>query len=86
MIRTGPFRRQQQEGEIDRLVVQRFEIDRGFQTREDADDLLDTGSLPWGMAIPLPTPVEPRRSRCRMTSKISRSGRPVIFAALAESS
>ena len=30
-------------------------------------------SLPCGMAMPLPTPVEPRRSRCSRMSKISRS-------------
>ena len=30
-------------------------------------------SLPCGIAMPLPTPVDPRRSRCRRMSKISRS-------------
>jgi hypothetical protein len=43
-------------------------------------------SLPCGMAMPLPTPVEPRRSRCRIVSNTSRSGRPVIAAAFSASS
>src|SRR5690606_18115622 len=43
-------------------------------------------SLPCGMAMPWPTPVEPSRSRCRMTSKISLSDTPVSLAALAANS
>src|SRR5918993_3139812 len=44
------------------------------------------GSLPCGIAMPSPMPVEPRRSRCRSVSKIARSSRPVRRAACAASS
>jgi hypothetical protein len=36
--RAGTFRCEQQEDQIDRLVVQRFEIDGRFKTRKNADD------------------------------------------------
>ena len=44
------------------------------------------GSLPCGIAMPLPTPVLPSFSRCISVSKISRSFCPVSLAARAESS
>ena len=45
MIRTRPFRRQEQKHQIDRLVVQRLEIDRRFQAGEDTGDALHAGEL-----------------------------------------
>src|SRR5690606_13190975 len=45
VIRTSPFRSQKQEDQIHGLVVQRLEIDRCFQPREDACDALDAGQL-----------------------------------------
>ena len=36
VIRTGTFGRQQQEYEIDRLAVERFEIDRALEPGEQA--------------------------------------------------
>src|SRR5258708_4895509 len=44
------------------------------------------GILPCGMAMPIPTPVVPRRSRSLNTSKMRRSGWPVTAAALRASS
>ena len=45
MIRTGTFRRQQQKNEIDRLFVDRIEIDRRFKPAEQAEHLLGLGQL-----------------------------------------
>jgi len=42
-----------------RLAVERLEIDRPLQPREQSEPLPSFGSLPCGMATPLPTPVEP---------------------------
>src|SRR5690606_12835112 len=39
MIRTGAFRRQEQEDEVDRLVVQRLEVNGRLEPREEAGDL-----------------------------------------------
>ena len=71
MIRAGGFRRQQQEHEIDRHAVDRLEIDRLLQRATRPNSFSTVASLPCGMAMPSPIPVEPRRSRCNSVSKIS---------------
>ena len=45
MIGAGAFRRQQQEHQIDRLAVHRFEVDRAFEAREEAEQLFQLGEL-----------------------------------------
>ncbi len=45
MIRAGIFRREKQKNKIDRLIVQRLEIDRGFQTSEDSGYFVDVRQL-----------------------------------------
>ena len=45
VIRAGAFRRQQQEHDIDRLIVQRLEIDRGVQPRENARNAVEIGEF-----------------------------------------
>ena len=45
VIGAGAFGRKQQEHQIDRLVVQRLEIDRRIEPREDAGDALHAGEL-----------------------------------------
>jgi hypothetical protein len=39
MVGPGMLRRQQEEDQVDRLVVERFEIDRFVQPRKYADDV-----------------------------------------------
>ena len=63
MVGAGVFGGKQQENDVDRLVIQRLEIHRRVEPGEDAGDSFTSASLPCGIAIPLPTPVEPRRSR-----------------------
>lgn len=48
MIGARALRRKQQEHEIDRLVVQRLEIDRLLQPSKDADDRMDVSQLAVG--------------------------------------
>ncbi len=45
MIGAGAFRRQQQKHQIDRLAVERLEIDRPLQPREQAEHLAELGQL-----------------------------------------
>ena len=45
MIAAGVFRGQEQENQIDRLVIERIELDRLIQAREHADDLLERSGL-----------------------------------------
>src|SRR5436309_5133389 len=39
MVGAGTFRRKQQEYQVDRLAIERFEIDRPLQPRKDAEQL-----------------------------------------------
>lgn len=45
VIRAGTLGREQQENQIDRLVVQCFEIDRRFKTCENTGDLMNAVEL-----------------------------------------
>ena len=56
MIGAGAFRREQQEHDIDRLAVDRVEIDRLGKPREDADDALQPGELAVGNGDALAEP------------------------------
>ena len=52
MIGAGAFRGQQQEHQVDRLAVHRFEIDRAVEARKQADQLFQLRQLAGGMATP----------------------------------
>ncbi len=54
MVGAGTFWRQQQENQINRLIVQRFEIDRRFKTCENTGDLLDAVELAMGNGNAVP--------------------------------
>src|ERR1700730_12964877 len=45
MVGTDAFRRQQQEDQINRLTVERLEIDRAREPREQAEQLVELGEL-----------------------------------------
>src|SRR5262245_32434548 len=45
MIGAGRFRRQQQEDEIDRLAVERFELHRTVEPGEQAEQMVELGQL-----------------------------------------
>ena len=45
MIRSGTFGRQKKKDQIDRLIVERFKIDRRLEAREYARDLVDLVEL-----------------------------------------
>ena len=61
--------------EVDRLVVERLEVDRLRRAARTGRRCgRGLASLPCGMAMPPPTPVEPSFSRWSSVSKISRSG------------
>src|SRR5262245_1602393 len=45
MIGARRFWREQQEDEIDRLAVERLELDRAVQPREQAEQMLELGQL-----------------------------------------
>ena len=76
VVGAGAFRGEQQEQEVDRLAVEGLEVDRLLEARDQAEQAVEFGSLPCGMAMPSPMPVEPRRSRCSSASKTARSSRP----------
>lgn len=45
VIRAGILRREKQKNKIDGLIVQRLEIDRGFQTSENSGYFVDVRQL-----------------------------------------
>ena len=59
-----------------RLAVHRFIVDRLFSSRTKTPVMVLASVMrPWGMAMPVPTPVVPRRSRSTRVSKMRRSDR-----------
>jgi len=69
MLGAGPGRRQQHKYQIDRLVVDRVERDRPLQPRANNPQRRDSSvSLPCGMAMPRPIPVDPAARRSARTS------------------
>jgi hypothetical protein len=54
VVGTRAFRRQQHEHEVDGLLVDGVVIDRAFEAREHADDLLDVRKAAVGNGDPLP--------------------------------
>src|SRR4051794_11725348 len=45
MVRAGTFWREQQEHQVDRLAIERLEVDRTLEPREQAEQLLEVGQL-----------------------------------------
>src|SRR5690606_17408117 len=45
MIGAGTFRREQQKDQVDRLAIERFEIDRLLKPRKETDETIELGEL-----------------------------------------
>ena len=53
MVRARPFRRQQQENQIDRLIIERFEVDRFGQSRKQPEQPFQTGNAGMRYGYPM---------------------------------
>jgi hypothetical protein len=66
LLSRGSRREQQQKQYIDRLTVNRIEVDGLSQASQDTEGRLQASNTACGIATPPPTPVEPKSSRLRI--------------------